>query len=254
MQAAQDSSAVNHLGQSDRRDDRPGGSIQEAGDDSVAAGGPAAPAGGDTILVGPVAALDSSRVAKRRHQLTARLRPGGDVVAVDTIDLARAGQRQRVHRAGPGEAGPRPSPRRRRWRTGWTRPCSSSPRPRRARRRPVTPRPTRPSSASSTDAGDPELNGLYTTMPPAQIANFDMQILEHVVVGDEDREESRLRLVIRRRGREQVVEMTAAEFASNGRLRTAVYGSALPGADLRAGADVLRRAVDRPERARRSGG
>jgi hypothetical protein len=37
--------------------------------------------------------------------------------------------------------------------------------------------------------------------------------------------------------------MTAAEFASNGRLRTAVYGSPLPGADLTAGADVLRRAA-----------
>jgi hypothetical protein len=37
--------------------------------------------------------------------------------------------------------------------------------------------------------------------------------------------------------------MTAAEFASNGRLRAAVYGSGLPGADLRAGADVLRSAA-----------
>ena len=80
-------------------------------------------------------------------------------------------------------------------------------------------------------------------MPLAQIANFDMRILEHVVVSDEDRQETRLRLAIRRRGQERTIEMTAAEFASNGRLRTVVYGSALPGADLKAGADVLRRAV-----------
>ena len=80
-------------------------------------------------------------------------------------------------------------------------------------------------------------------MPLAQIANFDMRILEHVVVSDEDRQETRLRLEIRRRGQERSFEMTAGEFSSNGRLRTAVYGSALPGADLKVGADVLRRAV-----------
>ncbi len=93
------------------------------------------------------------------------------------------------------------------------------------------------------DAANPELNGLYAMMPPAQIANFDMRILEHVIVSDEDREETRLRLEIRRRGRERTFEMNSAEFASNGRLRTVVYGSALPGADLKVGADVLRRAV-----------
>jgi hypothetical protein len=82
------------------------------------------------------------------------------------------------------------------------------------------------------DAGDPELDGIYATMPPARIANFDMRILEHVVVEDEDRPETRLRLVIRRIGREHELEMTAADFASNGRLRTAIYSSALPGADL----------------------
>jgi hypothetical protein len=37
--------------------------------------------------------------------------------------------------------------------------------------------------------------------------------------------------------------MTTADFASNGKFRTAIYGSALPGAVLKAGADVLRRAV-----------
>jgi hypothetical protein len=83
---------------------------------------------------------------------------------------------------------------------------------------------------------------IYTTMPPAQISNFDMRVLEHIVVKDDDRPETRLRLAIRR-GREREVEMTAVEFASDCRLRTAVYASASHGADLRAGADVLRRAV-----------
>src|SRR5262245_12256861 len=70
-----------------------------------------------------------------------------------------------------------------------------------------------------------------------------MKIVEHIVISDEDGQESRLRLVIRRRGAERSIEMTAGDFASNARLRTAVYGSALPGADLKSGADVLRRAV-----------
>ena len=40
-------------------------------------------------------------------RLTARRRAGGEVIAVDTIDLARCRPARAVHRAGPGEAGPR---------------------------------------------------------------------------------------------------------------------------------------------------
>src|SRR5262249_12018335 len=92
-------------------------------------------------------------------------------------------------------------------------------------------------------SANPELDGLHTTTPPAQISNFDLRILEKILVADEDREDCRLRLALRRRGREHAVELTAAEFASNGRLRAAVYAAPLPGADLKAGADVLRRAA-----------
>ena len=88
---------------------------------------------------------------------------------------------------------------------------------------------------------DPALDGIYATDPPGRVANFDLRILTKTVA--DEGEESRLHLVIRRHGREHAFEMTAGEFASNGRLRTAVYASPLPGADLRAGTDVLRRAA-----------
>ena len=95
------------------------------------------------------------------------------------------------------------------------------------------------------DVQNPQGSGLYWNLevPPAQICNFDMRIKEHVVVRDEGEQETRLRLVIRHRGRERPLEMTAADFTSNGRLRTAIYGAALPGVDIKLGADVLRRAV-----------
>ena len=132
-------------------------------------------------MVGPVS-LVLTRVAKRRYQLTARRLAGGDVVAVDTLDLARAGQRQRFieqvleklapPRARGAGAGS----------TGWTRPCSQ------LASAPATPAASGLAVAPEAefrvveDAGDPELNGLYATTPPAQIGNFDMRILEHVVV------------------------------------------------------------------------
>ncbi len=95
------------------------------------------------------------------------------------------------------------------------------------------------------DAQHPQDSGLFWNLevPPAQICNFDLRITEHVVIRDEGEEETRLRLVIRHRGRERSLEMTAADFTSNGRLRTAIYGAALPGVELKLGAEVLRRAI-----------
>jgi hypothetical protein len=239
MEAVLDSSVVNHLGQLIGELTGSGGSILEPGDDPVAASTPAGPAGEEAIVVSPVA-LSFKRIGKR-HQVTARLEASGDVVALDTLDLARAGQRQRfiehvLEKMGLAEAEANALEH------GLDQALlqfASSP---------ATTATTGHAAATEAEfrvidnAADPELNGLYATMPPAQICNFHMQILEHVVVEDEDRPETRLRMVIRR-GQERSLEMTGAEFASNSRLRTVVYGSALPGADLKVGADVLRRAI-----------
>jgi hypothetical protein len=229
------------MGQPDGEITGSGGSVQEAGGQPVAAGVQVDPAGEEAILVGPVT-LALSRAGKRQHQVTARHRAGGEVVAVDTFDLARAGQRRKFIEqvlekldlpeveANALEGG-------------------LDQRLLELASAPAAPAASGPAQAPASEflvvdhAGDPELNGIYMAAPLAQIANFDMRILEHVVISDEERQETRQRLVIRRRGQERTIEMTAAEFASNGRLRTVVFGSALPGADLKAGADVLRRAV-----------
>jgi hypothetical protein len=214
--------------------------IKQMGGEPVAAVAQGHSAGEGAIVVGPLA-ISVERVSKRRHQITAR-RLDGDLITVDTIEPGRAGQRQRFIEQvleKLGFSGPDADE----LETGLDQPLlqiASSP---------AT--PPVPSQAAAAEpefrvvagAGDPELDGIYATMPPGQIANFDMRILEHIVVEDEDRPETRLRLVIRRRAREHEFEMNAAEFASNGKLRTAIYSSALPGADLKAGADVLRRAV-----------
>jgi hypothetical protein len=56
---------------------------------------PAPAAGGAReVVVGPVA-LSLAPAARRRHRVTARLLAGGQVVAVDTVELARAAQRER---------------------------------------------------------------------------------------------------------------------------------------------------------------
>jgi hypothetical protein len=241
LETALDNSAVNSFDQPIGEMTGLGGTVQQAGDNPVAAGTQGHPAGEDTILAGPVA-LSFNRVARRRHQLTVRRLPDGDVVAVDTIDLARAGQRQRFIEQVLGKLELPESD---------AKALEDLLDQRLLQLASAPTAPAAPGHAASPeaefrvveDAADPELNGLYATMPPAQIANFDMRIIEHVVVSDEDDQETRLRLVIRRRGRERSIEMTAGEFASNGRLRTAVYGSALPGADLKVGADVLRRAM-----------
>jgi hypothetical protein len=241
LETAPDISAANSFDQPIGEMTGLGGSVQQAGDNSVAAGTQGHPAGADTILVGPVA-LSSFRVARRRHQLTVRRLPDGDVVAVDTIDVARAGQRQRITAQVLEKLG-LPEPEATALEAGLDQHllqlAASS----------TTPATTCHAASPEAefraveDAADPELNGLYATMPPAQICNFTMQIVEYVIIDDEDGQETRLRLVIRLRGRARSVEMTAADFASTGRLRTAIYGSALPGADLKGGADVLRRAV-----------
>jgi hypothetical protein len=229
MQAVLESSVVNPLALPAGEMTDSGGSIQELGDNPVAAGTQADAAGEEAILVGPVA-LAFTRVAKGQHQVTVRHQAGGDVVAVDTFDVAKAGQRQRqrfieqvlekLHLA-EADAKVLEQGLDQRLLQG----ASSA----------TTPATTGHAAAPAgeflvvDDAGDPELNGLHATMPPAHIANFDMRILEKVVVSDEDRQERRLRLVIRRRGQEHPIEMTAAEFASHGRLRTAIYGSPSPG-------------------------
>ena len=184
MEAGLDTSVVNPLGQPIGEMIGPGWSIPEAGGEPVAAGTPGHPAGEDTILAGPVA-LSFTRVARRRLQVTARSLAGGDVVAVDTVDLARAGQRQRFvvqvlekldlaeHDAKALEDDLDQT---------LLQLASSA----------ATPAAPGHAAAPAAefrvveDADDPELNGLYATMPPAQIANFDMRIIEHVVVSDED--------------------------------------------------------------------
>jgi hypothetical protein len=241
MQSVLDSSVVNPLAQPIGAMTGSGGSIEEPGDNPVAAGTQADPAGDEAIVVGPVA-LEFTRVGKRQHQVTARHQAGGAVVAVDTIDLAKSGQRTRfieqvlekLDLAGADATALGAEVEQRLLE------LASSP--------VAAPAPAQCASPAAEfcvvdDAGDPELNGIYTTMPPAQIANFDLRILEHIFVCDEDHQESRLRLAIRHRGQERSIEMTAGEFASNGRLRTVVYGSTLPGADVKLGADVLRHAV-----------
>ncbi len=241
MQAATDSSAVSHLGQPIGDPTGLEGSAQESFLGPKPEGGAAVPAGEGPVLVGLVA-LWSDRVAKRRHQVTARLRAGGEILALDTIDLARSGQRERfinqvLEKLALDE--PDAKPLEDALAQALLQLASS----------PATPAAPGCDAAPEAEfrivsgAANPELDGIYSTMPPAQIGNFTMQILEHVVVSDEDRQETRLRLEIHRRGQVRSVEMTAGEFSSNGRLRAAVYGSALPGADLKVGADVLRRAV-----------
>jgi hypothetical protein len=174
-----------------------GGPTQES-DDIVAAVTPGHAASEGAIVVGPVA-VSVERVNKRRHQITAR-RLAGDVIAVDTLELARAGQRQRLIEQVLEKLG-LPDSDAEELEAGLDQfllQLASSPA-----------KPPVSNQAAATeaefhvvaDAGDPELNGIYATKPPAQIANFDMRILEHVIVEEEDRPETRLRLVIRRRGR-----------------------------------------------------
>ena len=99
MQAAQDSSVMTHLGHPIGEPIGPVESLEGAANSAVAASGPATSGGGDTILVGPVE-LSITRVAKRRHQLTARRVLGGDVLAV-TPSTCAGRPAAAVHRAGP---------------------------------------------------------------------------------------------------------------------------------------------------------
>jgi hypothetical protein len=218
-----------------------GGPIQQVGDLVALSGEPASHAGANTISASPVE-LSFTPVARRRHQLTARRQDDGAVVAVDTIDLARAGQRQRFAKQ-VLEALDLPEPEANTLEDLLDQQLLQ-----------LASAPTTPTAADGgsrheaefrlvDDADDPELNGFYTTSPLAQLGNFTMQIAEYIVIEDEEGHETRLRLVMRRGSEERSFEMTAGEFASNGRLRTAIYDSALTGADLKAGADVLRRAI-----------
>ena len=52
------------------------------------------PVGQETIIIGPVA-LELTPVAKGKHRITARRVEGGDIVAVDTVDMGKAAQRKR---------------------------------------------------------------------------------------------------------------------------------------------------------------
>jgi hypothetical protein len=219
------------------------GSIPEPGDTVAATGAQGFSSGAGAIVVGPMA-LSVALVAKRQHQVTARGLAGGDVIAVDTFDMAKAGQRKRFieqvlekltlpeQQAGALDDALdqqllqlASSP------TGLTSPGGV-----------LNPGPE---FFVVDDTQSPQARGLYWNgaMPPVQICNFDMRIQEHVVIRDDGLQETRLRLMIQHRGQERSIEMTAADFTSNGRLRTAIYGAALPGGDLKLGADVLRRAV-----------
>ena len=217
--------------------------------DEPGGGGPATipqggPAGQETIVIGPVA-LELTPIAKRKHRITARRVDGGEIVAVDTVDLGRAAQRKRfieqiLEKLALAEHDD-----------------AALDQSLDQRLLEISAAPTAVLQAADDavapeaefsvvdDAQNPQDSGLYwnVEVPPAQICNFDMRITEHVVIRDEGEQETRLRLVIRHRGRERSIEMTAADFTSNGRLRTAIYGAALPGVDLKLGADVLRRAV-----------
>ena len=93
MQAGLDSSMTVPSGQSSGEMASSDGLIQESGGEPVSAGVHGEPAADEAIVVGPVT-LALSRAGKRQHQVTARLQAGGEVVAVDTLDLARAGQRR----------------------------------------------------------------------------------------------------------------------------------------------------------------
>jgi hypothetical protein len=202
------------------------------------------PAAEQAILVGPVA-LELTPVAKGKHRITARRVDGGDIVAVDTVDLGRAAQRTRfieqilekMALAEHDDAALNHALDQRLLE------ISAAP----TAVLQVAGDVVAPEAEFSVvdDPQNPRASGLYWNLevPPAQICNFAMRITEHVVLRDEGQQETRLRLVIRHRGLERAFEMTAAEFTSNGQLRTAVYGAALPGVDIKLGADVLRRAV-----------
>ena len=181
MEAVLDISTVNLLAQPVGELTGSGGSIPEADDDPVAADEEAHPAGQGAIVIRP-----------RR----ARLHSGREAAAPDhgAAPGRRRRRRRRHPRPGAGPASAQrfieqvlekldlADPDAKALEAGSTRPCSSSPRPRRHRRRRATPWRTEAEFRVVDNAGDPELNGLYATMPPAQIGNFDMRILEHVVV------------------------------------------------------------------------
>ena len=82
-----------------------GGSIRQAVDAAI----PGLAAGAGEITVGPVA-LSRAPAARGRQWVTARRLASGGVVAVDTVDLARAGQRRRSVQQAPEKlvADPRP--------------------------------------------------------------------------------------------------------------------------------------------------
>ncbi len=210
--------------------------------DTMTPGGPAAE---QATLGGPVA-LELTPIANHKHRIAARRRDGGELVAVDIVDLGRAAQRKRfieqvLEKLPLSEHDDA---------------ALNHALDQRLLEMAAAPTTTvlqaaddavatQPEFRVVDDARNPRASGLYwnVEVPPAHISNFDMRITEHVVIRDEGVQEARLRLAIRHRGRERPIEMTAADFASNGKLRAALYGAALPGVDLKLGADVLRRAV-----------
>jgi hypothetical protein len=231
--------------------DQPGGEMinrigvaHEPGDVVDTAGGLSVVAGEEMILVGPIV-LGMTRVAKRQHKVTARRLDNGDIVAVDTIDLGKAGQRQRlIQQVLEKLALPDPDAEvldgsldQRLLRLSASVPASLAP--------PGTAGATGAEFSLVHDSQNPQNSGLYWNLqvPPAQICNFDMRIAEHVVIRDEADQETRLRGTIRCLGRQAPFDLSTSEFASNCRLKTAIYNAALPGVDFKLGADVLRRAI-----------
>ena len=185
MHAVLDTAAIDVLDQSIGESIGSGGCFPHPGDTVAATVAPGVLPDEGVIVVGPIA-LSAARVAKRQYQVTARLLAGGEVIAVDTFDLARAGPRSRfIEQTREKLALPEPqaaalddlldqqllqlaaSP------TALTSPAG-------------VPAPG-PEFFVVDDPQGPQPPGLYRNgaATPVPICNFDLRILEHVVVRDE---------------------------------------------------------------------
>jgi hypothetical protein len=243
MQIAFEAPSVNSLEQPIGETIQPIGTTAEPGGEAAAAGGQGGVAGQQSIFVGLVT-LEMIHVTKRQHRVTARRSDNGDVVAVDTIDMGKAGQRQHLIEqivemlALPAhDAAALKDSLNQQLLT-----LSSSA----ASLAPVgTAEGPDAEFSYVEDVQNPWNSGLYCNqqVPPDQICNFDMRIDEHIVIRDEGDQETRLRGTIRHRGKERSFNMAASEFANNSRVKAVIYGAALPGVDLKLGVDVLRRAI-----------
>ncbi len=104
MQVELDTATLNFTDQPIAELIGPPGGTHEPGAGEPATFPQGGPAGQEPIVIGPVA-LELTPIAKGKHRITARRVDGGDIVAVDTVDLGRAAQRKRLHRANLREAG-----------------------------------------------------------------------------------------------------------------------------------------------------